>query len=66
MNGLTKMDYPEPVNESGMIQRATIKQRLTRQQKELSERLNQVNAALDAMEKNPEAAELFELISKVV
>jgi uncharacterized membrane protein YfbV (UPF0208 family) len=51
----------------GMLaERATIKQRLIREQAELQKRLEQVNGALDAMEEQPKVAELIERIIRVI
>jgi ABC-type phosphate transport system auxiliary subunit len=60
--------YPTAVTESSgsLGERATIKQRLTRQKSELEARLKQVNDAIDAMNSQPEVAELLELVMRAM
>jgi uncharacterized membrane protein YfbV (UPF0208 family) len=55
-----------PPQSGGLGERATIKQRLTRQKTELESRLKQVNDALDAMNSQPEVAELLELVMRAM
>jgi hypothetical protein len=51
---------------SALAERATIRQRLTRQKSELEKRLNEINAALDIMDDQPQVAELVERLMRVV
>jgi hypothetical protein len=65
MNGLAKRaDYPDQVGT--LAQPATLLQRLTLQKHDLESRLANVNAALDAMNKQPEVAELLERVMRVL
>lgn len=47
------------------IRRPSVSERLEMEHKNLSERLAQVNAALEALRKNPELQNLLDLVSKV-
>jgi uncharacterized protein HemY len=65
MSALSK--YPS-ADQAGMslAEPATILQRLNLQKRDLENRLENVNAALEAMNKQPEVAELLERVMKVV
>ena len=59
--------YPQPdmsVEAIGYV--PGIQERLKREKQRLEDRLEQVTAALDALEKQPQVAELLETIIKVV
>lgn len=61
-----KMLRPVETGVGMLAERATIRQRLTRQKTELEKRLKETNDALDAMNNNPEAAELVERLMRVI
>jgi hypothetical protein len=64
---LGKTDYPVAETTGGMLaERATIRQRLTRQKSELEKRLDEINAALDVMDEQPQVAELVERLMRVI
>jgi len=61
---LSEPNWPE-TQSVGMEERG-IKVRLTRQQRQLQEALDRVNAALEALESNPGVAELLEKVMKAL
>jgi hypothetical protein len=66
---LGKTDYPTPTTDQAvgvLAERATIRQRLTRQKFELEKRLNEINLALDVMDEQPQVAELVERLMRVI
>jgi hypothetical protein len=68
-NKMLRDNVLTPTAESvgGMLaERATIRQRLTRQKFELEKRLDEINAALDVMDEQPQVAELVERLMRVI
>jgi dienelactone hydrolase len=66
VNGLLKLQ-PDCVGaEMAQATDRSIKSNLERQRTQLQERLSKINAALDALNKQPEVAELLESIIKVM
>jgi hypothetical protein len=67
-NSNTMMKYADsevlaaPTGIGMLAERATVKQRLTRQQKELERQLHTVNDALEAMEDQPKVADMLEKV----
>jgi hypothetical protein len=58
--------YPEvTAAECGSIDRSLL-QNLREQKQALTERLAKVNAALEALEKQPEVADLLEKVMKII
>ncbi len=53
------------IDECAKIEETTILQGLYRDQKYASDRLKQINEAIDALEKNPDVADILIKLSKV-
>lgn len=49
----------------GVVSQPTISERLKDEKRRLETRLTEVNKALEALQKNPEIAEVINIISKV-
>lgn len=65
--GLLRRDYPEPANQGvGEYHKPTMKKQLEDQKRQLEERLDRVNKALNGLNDHPEAAELLEAIAQVL
>ena len=52
-----------PVSNKYSIERTSISNRLNDEKKELEHRLEKINKAIDALKRNPEIAEVVNLIS---
>ncbi len=67
MNGLMKLseEYPQTEGSLGAHDRS-IKNNLLRQRDILQTKLDKINAAIEALNKQPEVAELLETVMKAI
>ena len=66
MNKLMRVDQPQTEAGVGCEIDRSIKSNLTRQRDQLEERLMKVNAAIEALNAQPNVAELLETVMKVL